>query len=267
MLLAAGGRALEAQATPVLPEERAWSREAPDESYLSDEAAETDAGPLPPARWWSLAPGPAFGDAPAAPRNGQWGDPGDFVYAADGYADLPAQFDDAFNQSTLLRQLMRRRDAAAASELGLGGVIDDVLRSAWDSVSEDGNTASYSLAGIELSLTLRSDQRSLMVNGYDVLPTLLSGVQGQVEWQNATVSAPRDIVRASHPAPALAAASGGDTAGLVADLVVTYERARDFVLHPLTIFVGITYLFTWLGVRVAQALRERRRTYRRYRYR
>jgi hypothetical protein len=155
----------------------------------------------------------------------------------------------------------------SAADVAFGGVIDTVLRSAWDSVADDGNSANLTLAGIELSLTVRGDQRALLVNGYDVLGTILSGLSNQ---ETALTGAPpatvySDGARAVAASPASMFSSPGSHGGDPSEVKVILEAVLGFAGHPLTIFVTLTYLIMWLTVRVMHALREQRRSYRSYR--
>lgn len=272
LLLAAGAMALDVLASPVLTG-GAGRRDAPrGESW--DDQTRSDKNLVSAERWWSLPPGAAFGDF-HADIGGAWRGTGTEAvpfYGLETSSELPAEFGNTFGEGNALYfEFMRTRartGVTAGSDLGLGGVIDSVLRSAWDSVADDNKTATFALAGIELSLTLRGDRRTLTLNGYDLSPLLqLSGLQGEDMLRGTPLisvagEAPKSV------APNMTAVIGLEQPTRVpfADLMSTLEDISDFVVHPLTLLVVFTWLIVWLMVKILASLPERRSRHR-YRHR
>jgi len=174
--------------------------------------------------------------------------------------------DDGFlNQGNLLQTELREQGVGAgmdhwARQKGRGPgpdagpdifreTIDSALRATRDAFFEGGDTANFSLAGIELSVTLRGERRGLSVNGYDLLASNQQVVIGGDVLQPASM---KTITGVPQETP-IVLSRGGEGDGKI-----TLADVRKFFLQPFTIAGMIGLLGVWVvfAMAVSRARQE-----------
>jgi hypothetical protein len=169
----------------------------------------------------------------------------------DGAAVSPAVlgFDDGFlNQGSLLHNLLLRDQADLRTSWATrpgpvksldGGTdlfrdaVDSALRATRDAFFDGGDTANFSLGGVDVSVTLRGDRRMVSVNGYDILGTSQYIVQG------SDVVLP-EVTTGSRTVNSREMAVAQDDSGH--DGKITLADVRRFVFHPRTIVAMLAFL-------------------------
>jgi hypothetical protein len=120
--------------------------------------------------------------------------------------------------------------------------IHGALRATRDALFEGGDTASFSVAGIDLSVTLRGDRRGVSVNGYDLLASNQYASPGSdvLPQAAAAVSAQSETTVRQFHAEALS-----DRIGI--------EDVRRFFSDPVTIVVALAVLGIWIVLAAASS--------------
>ena len=139
--------------------------------------------------------------------------------------------------------------ATAAPRLGPDRATDDIFRTLRESLIDHADGANFSLAGVELNVSLKGGQRSVTVNGFDVLPVLQEVAQ-------------RDAA-ASETGPAFLPTSTPRAARTGMDpTAMMLAEAEAFATHPITLFLSAAFALGYLFVRAwakVQDLGGRRR--------
>ena len=125
--------------------------------------------------------------------------------------------------------------------------MDAALQTTRDTFFDGGDTASFSLAGIEMNVTLKGEHRGVSINGYDLLGSSQYVVPQDETW------APPD----AQPLSATSRSAPQEYSTGVNDLI-TLADIRKLVLHPMTIIGAIVLLGVWVLVVLADVLRARR---------
>jgi hypothetical protein len=266
-LLVAGAMAFASLASPILPENTsAWTNTPRNDGVVSDDysrslrsgkrSTATDQPALPAAsihddiRVDRDIPGrPEF--APEMNLRG----PGES-------ADLPGIDDGAFIQSSLLRNELLRgfggtqgaRPGAPGSGLNgwnrgssapdmLGEAVDNALRMARDAIFDGNDTASFSVFGIELSVTHRGDRPVVSINGDDVLGANPYFAESNEAWQEAAASTAGYSGITVGSSPGLAA---GQYSADGPDRKVSMADIYTFLTNPMMILGTLVALGIWL---------------------
>ena len=170
------------------------------------------------------------------------------------FGDLSARFDLGYNHGAALSGGASEASFSplgtpqarpgSAPDAGQEGVVEGMLRAARDSLLDNGNTANFSFAGIEVSL--KGGSRSIMVNGYDVLPAMQTIVQRD--------DAPVALVETKYvDAPTAQAASGGHGATSMRAMLADLEA---IALHPMTLFIAGAMALGWLFARAWSKIQD-----------
>jgi hypothetical protein len=247
-MLAAGAVAFEAPAVPFFTTDtRELIGASSSEGWLPDELSRF-ALPMATDRF--------FGDLHDV--LGRWAGFDELPNGLDAAADTRGHYDQLFGhgERSLELPLNARSRPGAGPESGNAGVIDGILRSARDSLLDENDTASISLAGIEVSATLKGDRRSLTINGYDLLPVLLQVSRGdESSRESPTNAVPEQVIRSSAMSTEPTEAAGAPPAYLrVTDMVT---EAREVIFHPLSLLIGFACGLIWLVVRLSLLVRAR----------
>jgi hypothetical protein len=282
LLLASGAIAFESLATPVITGGGENSLVAP---RRDDLLRPLPAPPIDEIRVDEAVPGRRSG-----PDGTLW----DRLGASPG---LPGNYGSGFGQGDTLRnQLLRdfgnasanpagapaagweRGRSGGTSELGRGGsdyaspaqaayreAVDNALKLVRDSVLDETDSVSFSMAGVDFSLTLGGGRRSLTVNGSDLWPaSLLGGLWTEEARPESSMKVPATVQgqgiqsAAAGERSAQATATSQDSGGAQgAPLII--EKVREFLTDPMTIVVALGGLIIWLSFEMSAAVRERRR--------
>lgn len=165
--------------------------------------------------------------------------------------------DEVLTQGSLLHSEVREQDVDQslwANRLGsvrnvngspdiFGEAISTALRATRDAFFEGGDTASFSLAGVELSVTLRGDRRGVSLNGYDIVGTNPFTAQEAAAYKTAEP--------AMNQAPQEMAVRQVDDDGLL-----TLADVRRFVTDPMAIMVVLALLGMWVVLAIASRTRS-----------
>ncbi len=186
--------------------------------------------------------------------------------------DLPGIDDGTLGQSSLLRnELLRGFGSANGPRPGptgsghsgwnrsgpapdiFGEAVDNALRMARDAIFDGNDTANFSVAGFEVSVTLRGDRRAVSINGDDVLGANPYVAQSEEAWRDSAAAAASRSEMTAGPSPELAAgqyfAGGPDGKVSLADIYT-------FVTNPMTILGALAALSIWLLLSVADRTRS-----------
>ena len=174
--------------------------------------------------------------------------------------------DDGFlTNGTLLYSELRGQDfnilggssRAASVKSADGGsdifwdILDSALRSTRDALFFDGDTANFSAAGIELSVTLRGDRRGVSINGFDLLPSqdtlLVNDAWQPVAATPVVVSSSEDEAQVGYQAYQTSREG---------DVRITLANIRRLFFHPIVIISVIAALGIWVVLIVADASRR-----------
>lgn len=121
--------------------------------------------------------------------------------------------------------------------------LSSALRATRDAVFDGGDTANFSLAGIDLSVTLRGDRRGIFVNGYEVAGT----DQYAAPEARASRAEERTI---SHASQEIAVRQY--RTDQVSDKI-TLSDIRKFASDPMTIVGVLAVLGIWVVVAAASS--------------
>jgi hypothetical protein len=215
----------------------------------------------------------------------------------DASPGLPGNYGSGFGQGDTLRnQLLRdfgdasanaagapaagweRGRSGSTSELGRGGsdfmnpaqaayreAVANALKLARDSVLDETDSVSFSMAGVDFSLTLGGGRRSLTVNGSELTPaSLLGGLWTEEARAESSMKVPATMqgqgvgLAAATERSAQSSAASQESGGAQgAPLII--EKVREFLTDPMTIIVALGCLIIWLSFQMSAAVRERRR--------
>ena len=206
-------------------------------------------------------------------------------------AALPGNYGNPFGQGEGLReQLLRDFGSAVANSAGASGadlerarrgdprpgpgepdplnaaqamindVVENTLKLIRDAVFEDGEIVNFSLAGVDVNMTIVGGRGALIVDGFDLWPTIFSGSMNDPARGESATTTKQEGVRDPDanlgPAQALATAQGLDDTLTVP---VAIAKIRDFLVDPMTIVAALGCLIVWFSFAMSSAIRERRR--------
>jgi len=116
--------------------------------------------------------------------------------------------------------------------------INSALRTTLDAFLEGGDTANFSLAGIDLNLTLRGDRRGISINGYELLAANQQG-DDLLRWTSSDTIERKQS--SAHPDMLVRqyADDGNDT-------IFSLAEIRKLVSDPMMIAGMLVLLGAWL---------------------
>ena len=189
----------------------------------------------------------AFGVAPlSSPLSyaGAGFDVGSAGYWAWAFGDLSARFDLGSQDTALLMGSPILIGAEAprlggAQNQGQDGLAEGMWRMARETLLDQDNTANFSVAGLEVDVNLKGGQRSILVNGYDVMLLL------QTATDREEVAATRVETRYTDASPAQSAHAGDGRSNARAMLA----ELEAIATHPMTLFIAGALALGWLFAR------------------
>ena len=152
--------------------------------------------------------------------------------------------------------------------------VENALKLIRDSVIDEGDMVNFSIVGVDFTLTLSGGQRSLMVNGSEVWPTILYDYLNEEVRQGPSVMAPAAMQwqggqsvgggggssqpwASAHSSPSQSEIPRG--AGSTDGIPLIVAKVLEFVTDPMTIIAALGCLIFWMAYEIASAVRERRR--------
>lgn len=166
-----------------------------------------------------------------------------------GFAPDLLGIDDGFLMNgSLLHSELRERILAPHRAGSAGGpdpfseIMDNALRTTRDAFFDSADTASFSVAGVELSVTVRGDRRSLSVAGLELLGARPENGMWQVPVE--TTSAPT-LPGALREGIALGQRYAGEGESRTEGSSILLE-VKKFVANPMTIVGVIALAGVWL---------------------
>ena len=166
-----------------------------------------------------------------------------------GFAPNLFGIDDGFlTNGSLLHSELRERILAPNRAGSAGGpdlfreTLDNALRTTRDAFFDSADTASFSLAGVELSVTVRGDRRGLSVAGVELLGASPENGTWQVPWETTTAPA---IPGAPREGIAVGQRYAGEGEGRPEGRTILQE-VKKFVSNPMTIVGVIALAGVWL---------------------
>jgi hypothetical protein len=131
--------------------------------------------------------------------------------------------------------------------------VNNALKATRDAFFDGGDTANFSLAGIDLSVTLRADRRGVSVNGYDILASNQNVAQDSDVLLQMNASAAEKTITGAPRETAFRKYGESDTIKL-ADI---RKWVFDLVSEPITIVVILGFLGIWVVLAMASSRVQR----------
>lgn len=156
------------------------------------------------------------------------------------------------------------QDRANPAQAMLWEAVDDALRLIRDAVFDDKGIVSFSIAGIEFTLTPGGGRRMLFLNADDLWPSILYGPLNEDARPATSAAAPMAIQESGSGYGGASAAAGQSSplpheSGSPERIRRVVARILEFLADPITIFAAIGCLIIWLSFVIADSVRNRGR--------